>query len=448
MLKRMVYACLLLWCLPGAAQQQGVAQVKTTPVGPGWANNTVNVTVFRKNSLVTYGDTQFVAYYNAEGFVMLGKRKTGSDHWLLKQTPYRGHVNDAHNVISIMADGEGYLHMAWDHHNNPLHYCRSIAPGSLELTPEMPMTGQQENKVSYPEFYQLKDGGLLFLYRDGGSGQGNLVMNTYHTATRQWTQLQRNLIDGQNERNAYWQACVDAAGGIHISWVWRESPDVASNHDMCYMVSKDGGISWQRSTGEVYTLPVTAATAERACSIPQKSELINQTSMFADAAGHPYIASYWCDSGTAVPQYHLVYHSGKQWKVHNLGFRTTPFSLSGAGTKQIPVSRPQIIAWTKRTALAAALLFRDEERGSKVSAAVCEDLGKGKWYVQDLTDSSTGSWEPTYDTELWKSKKIVNLFVQRAVQVDGEGKADVPPQPVQVVEWKPAGTGSAAPTGR
>lgn len=91
--------------------------------------------------------------------------------------------------------------------------------------------------------------------------------------------MQNNLIDGQNKRNAYWQTCIDEKGTIHVSWVWRETPDVSSNHDMCYACSKDGGITWQKSTGEKYTLPITAATAEYAVRIPQKSELINQTSM-------------------------------------------------------------------------------------------------------------------------------------------------------------------------
>ena len=55
----------------------------------------------------------------------------------------------------------------------------------------------------------------------------------------------------------------------------------------------------------------------------------------------------------------------------------------------------------------------------------------------DLAAVDLGSWEPTYDTELWKEKRLMNLFVQKVVQVDSEGKADIPPQPVQVLEWKP-----------
>jgi hypothetical protein len=220
--------------------------------------------------------------------------------------------------------------------------------------------------------------------------------------------------------------------------VWRESPDVATNHDLCYARSKDGGVTWEKSSGEKYSLPITASSAEIAQAIPQKSELINQTSMFADAAGNPYIASYWRDSGSTIPQYHLVYKTGNHWQTNNLGFRTTAFSLSGAGTKRIPVSRPQIIAMQEGNKLAAALIFRDEERRNYVSIATCADLENAKWQLQDLYQNSVGSWEPTYDTELWKSKRLLHLFVQKVEQVDAEGQSKTPPQMVKVLEWKPS----------
>ena len=53
----------------------------------------------------------------------------------------------------------------FDHHGHPLNYCRSIAPGSLELGDKMPMTGVDEGNVTYPEFYPLSGGDLLFVYR-------------------------------------------------------------------------------------------------------------------------------------------------------------------------------------------------------------------------------------------------------------------------------------------
>jgi hypothetical protein len=299
------------------------------------------------------------------------------------------------------------------------------------------MTGKQENKVTYPEFYRMPNGNLIFLYRDGESGNGSLVVNQYDIKTKTWRQLQSNLIDGEGQRNAYWQACVDTKGWIHISWVWRETPDVASNHDLCYAFSKDGGVTWQKTNGEIYKLPITASNAEYAFHIPQQSELINQTSMFADSDGHPYIATYWREEGATIPQYHLVYKTNNGWKKEVLDFRKTSFSLSGAGTKRIPISRPQIIAWKIKNHLSAALIFRDEERGNRVSATITSDLGKSKWSIMDLTHTSVGSWEPTYDTELWKDKNLLHLFVQNVEQADAEGQSKLPPQMVEVLEWDP-----------
>jgi hypothetical protein len=423
-------------CSFSFAQKKGITVSDLSTVGEGWANNSVNVAVFRKNSLVTNGNTQYIAFYDKDKFVVVGKRTLPSGKWQLQRTPFTGNANDAHNVISIMTDGDGYLHMAWDHHNNKLHYAKSVAPGALEFSVQTGMTGIQEDKVSYPEFYRLQNGDLLFFYRDGGSGNGNLLINTYSTKNKEWKNLQQNLIDGEGRRNAYWQACTDEQGGIHISWVWRESPDVASNHDLCYAVSKDGGTTWQKSTGEKYKLPITASTAEVVSHIPQKSELINQTSMVADGSGNPYIASYWREANDSVPQYHVVFRTNGAWKTNTLAFRKTPFSLSGAGTKRIPIARPQIVAWQNRKRFSAALLFRDEERGSKISIAYCANLLKNKWVVKDLYQDNTGAWEPTYDTELWKTQHHLHLFVQKVEQVDGEGKADVKPEMVKVLECK------------
>ena len=410
--------------------------VKISTAGKGWAANSVNTVIFRHNSLTSYKSTQYIAYYDSAQRLVIGKRTLGSAKWTLHTTQYSGKATDAHNTISIIVDGKGCLHVSWDHHNNKLRYARSIMPGSILLTDELSMTGQKESKVTYPEFYRLPNGNLLFLYRDGGSGNGNLMLNHYDFQTEQWTQLQDGWINGEGKRSPYWQMAIDKAGTIHVSWVWRESPDVASNHDMCYARSKDGGHTWEKSTGEKYALPITEATAEYALRIPQNSELINSTSMSTDDEGHPYIATYWRDSGSAIPQYHLIYNDGQQWKTQQISKRTTPFSLSGSGTKRIPMSRPQFVVTNKKGAVQGLLVFRDAERSEKVSIAISADITKGNWQVKDLTETAVGLWEPSYDKQIWQSKGELHLFVERVEQGDGETSRAIPPQPVQVLEYK------------
>lgn len=427
--KGLAAAAFAALCIPAAQ----AAEVRQSTIGPGWANNSVNVTVFRKNSLVTHDGVQYAAYYDAARYVVLAKRRLGASEWTVQRSQYQGKAEDAHNGISIMADGQGYLHVAWDHHDNPLRYARSSEPGGLTLGAQQAMLGRDEQAVSYPEFYRLPDGDLLFLYRDGGSGRGSLVMNRYRQAGARWERLQDKLIDGEGQRNAYWQAHADRQGVLHLSWVWRASPDVASNHDLAYARSRDGGKSWERSDGKPYQLPVTAASAEYALRIPQRSDLINQTSMAADNSGRPYIATYWRDAGSAVPQYRVVFHTGQRWETRTLPLHKTAFSLSGGGTKRIPMARPQLLLAEQ----GGLLVFRDEERGSKVSVAVIKDFQSFQWSVRDLSDAPVGAWEPTFDSELWKERGILSLFVQNVAQVDAEGIAQRPAEPVRVLDWEP-----------
>ncbi|UCH15437.1 MAG: BNR repeat-containing protein, partial [Bacteroidales bacterium] len=410
---------------------------QTSYIGLGWAKNSVNTAVFRKNSVVSGGVFQYAAYYNSAYHVVLAKRKIGEDSWIVREAPYTGNVTDAHCSISIMVDNDGYLHMAWNHHNSELKYCKGRQPGSLELGPTMSMIRTLENDVTYPEFFRLPGGDLIFMYRHGVSGSGNLVINKYILADKQWVRLHDVLIDGENQRNAYWQSFVDSKGTIHVSWVWRETWDVATNHDLCYARSTDGGVTWEKSDGEKYIIPITAATAEYACIIPQRSELINQTSMYADSNGNPYIATYWTPEGSDVPQYHMVYLDSTGWKTKQISNRRTAFSLSGGGTKKIPISRPQILVDDSNDLIKAYLIYRDEERDSKVSVNVSNDLSSDEWLVYDLTDFPVDSWEPSYDTELWKNSSKLNIFVQRSGQGDAEGLEDLPPQPVYIIEMSP-----------
>lgn len=432
-----IYGTIICCCLGwgGVSCQQKKPSV--SEIGQAWASNSVNSVIFRKNSLASYEDTQYAAYYDTGQYLVLAKRALGTKNWEIKRTPFKGNTADAHNSISIAVDGEGYLHVAWDHHNTTLRYSRSAIPGSLELMAEMPMTGEHESKVTYPEFYALPSGDLLFLYRSGESGNGNLVMKCYSVDTQSWSLLQDRLIDGEGQRNAYWQACVDARGTIHISWVWRETWDVATNHDLSYARSSDGGLTWQNSKGEKYSLPITIDNAEVAWQIPESSELINQTSMTTDLNGNPIIASYWKEESNEAPQYHIIFKEGSSWQSTQVSNRQSSFSLSGGGTKKIPISRPQVLYRSVYGQPQVVLVYRDEERDSKVSLAINRDFPKGVWKVEDLTDTGVGSWEPSYDTELWKKAGRLSLFVQKVTQVDGEGLAENRPEMVYALDWNP-----------
>lgn len=421
----------------GQAQNISELRPKIIEISEGWARTSVNATIFRKNSLVSHQKHQYAAWYDSTGHVMVARRNRNEDRWEAKRTKMEGNVSDAHNVISIMVDGDGYLHLAWDHHDSPLNYCRSTAPGELEFTDRLPMTGSlEEDGVTYPEFYKLPDGNLLFAYRYGASGEGNLVLNEYDVRSQKWSRIHDSVIDGGGERNAYWQMCVDKSGSIHLSWVWRETWDVATNHDLCYARSDDGGKTWRTSQGKKLSIPVNADNAEYALKIPQGHELINQTSMTTDDAGQPYIASYWRAEDSEVPQFFVVYLEDQQWKVSQVTERQTPFSLSGGGSRRIPVSRPQILFSQNNRAI--HVIFRDREKNNRICMASAA-ADRMEWKLQKVPGVPVGQWEPSFDTELWKNHGRLHLFVQEVGQGEGnENPEDMEPTTVKVQEFDEA----------
>ncbi len=409
-----------------------LSQGRLVPVGLGYSSTSVNTAIFRTNAIVTADSTQYIAYYDGEGYVTLGKRTLGSDHWDLQRTSYRGHVEDGHNVISLAIDGDGYLHVAFDHHGSALHYCRGVAPGALELSPLQPMVGVDEGDVTYPEFYRLPSGDLLFVYRSGSSGDGNMVMNYYDSATQQWSRRQSCLLSGEQQRNAYWQMYVDRRGVVYLSWCWRETWLVETNHDLCFAVSYDAGQTWQTSYGERYALPITASTAEYAWHIPQGSELMNQTSMCADEQGRVYIATYWCTDDSGIPQYRLVWHDGHTWQMTPVSQRQTPFSLAGGGTKRVPIARPRVLAQGD----AVWLITRDSEYDDVVMTYHTNALSRGTWDVECLTTFPVDAWEPMVDLPLWLDTGAIHLFVERTRQGDGEVIIPAEPEMVYVLEME------------
>ena len=425
MKRTLIISFILLLSVYAVAQQ-------LVKVGDGYSCTSVNTTIFRNNSIVTHNNHQFISFYDAEGWLTIGKRKVGSQKWEIARSQYKGNVRDAHNVISMMIDGKGYIHISFDHHGNKLNYCRSVKPESLILGDKEAMIGDNENDVTYPEFYKLPCGDLLFAYRSGASGRGNLVLNRYILKEKRWVRVQDVLIDGENKRNAYWQLYVDKSGIIHISWVWRETWMVETNHDMCYARSKDGGKSWEKSDGSKYQLPINAANAEYAWQIPQNHELINQTSMSADSKGNPYIATYWRDSNDSIPQFRMIWNENGKWHCDIVGKRVTPFSLKGGGTKMIPISRPRMVVDGNRV----FYIFRDAERGSKASLAFKKNIHskEEEWKVIDITDFSLNAWEPSYDSELWKKSRKLHIFIQETKQGDGERTIESDPTDVYVLE--------------
>jgi len=219
--------------------------------------------------LLTNGNRQYIAYYNANRKMVVGQRNLNEEKFSLHIMPatYResnGGTStvlgwDSHNSVTMAIDKDGFIHLSGNMHANPLTYFRSKKPGDIStLEQVMHMVGPNEERCTYPHFIHTREGELLFHYRDGGSGNGNEIYNIYSCDSKNWSRLlDTPLTDGQGLMNAYQsQPTLLADNWYHVYWVWRDTPDCSTNHDLSYMKSPDLK-QWYNAFGEPVALPAT-----------------------------------------------------------------------------------------------------------------------------------------------------------------------------------------------
>jgi hypothetical protein len=82
----------------------------------------------------------------------------------------------------------------------------------------------------------------------------------------------------------------DPDGRFHMVWVWRDTPDCASNHDLSYARSDDL-VRWTDSAGSPLALPITVETGEIIDRVPPGGGLLNvNRELGFDNAGRPVVS--------------------------------------------------------------------------------------------------------------------------------------------------------------
>lgn len=217
-----------------------------------WAANTVSF------DLHTIGERQFVAYYDRDRMMTVASRELGSQTWQKMALPNRLRW-DSHNYVTLGIDERGHIHVSGNMHVDPLVYFRSAKPWDvMSLTEVEGMVGEDESRVTYPKFFNDKDGRLQFSYRSGGSGDGNILVNRFLVEEGRWERtLDEPLFVGigtDGTRNAYHKFVRDLSGNFHYLWIWRDTPQVETSHQICYATTPDL-IHWENAFGQPLDLP-------------------------------------------------------------------------------------------------------------------------------------------------------------------------------------------------
>jgi len=296
--------------------------------------------------LLTHEDKQFVAYFNNQRRLIAGVRDLGESRFTLSELPSQSEKPptrktsstvqgwDSHNYVTMAVDKEGYLHLAGNMHGTPLTYFRSEIPYDPATLKQTDMTGQRENRCTYPKFMESPEGDLLFHYRDGSSGNGVEIYNVYSVETRQWKRfLDEPLLDGLGKCNAYQNGPILGPDGwYHLLWVWRETPDAATNKDLSYARSKDLE-NWETASGKELPLPITLDHKETMVDpIPPGGGIINGChKMGFDARNRLIVAYHKHDENGDTQAYAARFMDGA-WKIRPISDWEGTHIFKGGGS--------------------------------------------------------------------------------------------------------------------
>lgn len=232
----------------------------------------------------TTDDThQYVAYYDYHHQLSVAMRTKTNNLWsdfaIVKLDSFVGY--DGHNYIHMIVDNDGCLHLCANMHCDSLNYWYFTHPYSLENYVKVPMTGCNEDSVTYPFFIRLQDGRVMFAYRDGVSGCGNHYVN--FLCNGKWT-THRLIFNGKDsDMSAYccgmigdFNGCIynSYSGYYELFFAWRETGDPSTTCKLCYVRTEDF-LNFKNLSDVSVALPISPSADVEIDSVPHGGGLVN-----------------------------------------------------------------------------------------------------------------------------------------------------------------------------
>ena len=390
---------------------------------------------FQQDALVTYNGFQYTVYYNSTRNVCISRRKLPYGQWKEVIIPFKNTEDDAHDVISMgICKNDGTIHLAYDHHNTTLQYCRSAIGLANDTTMSWNISNFGPNTsqmvayvtvpdVTYPRFINKPDGDLLFECRYKLSGDGDSYLREYSGAKHTWSLIGRYVqgMDSNPNACAYINRMdYDVFGKLHVSWCWRDNYDGQSNHDIFYGYSEDHGRTWKDNTGKTVAttekINPTDSRASGSCmrqgigslkieTIPYNKGYINQETQTCDSKGRVHIVnsymndgtdSNWASSRKKAVLHHRYRDSTGVWH-HNL--------IKKNGVNVNSYCRVQVITGANDDAFVIA-------NGAEIYAATSAS-GYSDWHLLSDIDANRFCSEPQIDQLAIKKGVLSFVYLGR-----------------------------------
>ena len=405
--------------------------------------NFINGKSYQRMPIETYKGWQYVTYYDPQRHVCIGRRKLPDGIWeLIQFKDYLFEGNDNHNVTVLgISQGDGTIHLAFDHHGEPLNY-RVSKPGVATDPDNMQWNaslfsdvrdwlkqGEQLSNVTYPRFVPTPQGGLLLVSRNGASRDGKITFAEYNPDRGSWSsrwEVTNNkglYVFGDKEcdrRNAYLNGVHygEASKRLHMSWNWREKY-LGIMHNLNYAYSDDNGRNWFNSAGQQIGNPGRLISINSpglvVWEITPDQGLDNQEGQYVDALDRPHICLWHLLNGITSkdrdPAKSAYYHYWRDetgiWRQNEI------FSPVGGGDDK-QRNRPKIISTPGHDLIA---IFNNKARIVLVRATV-----ENKYRDWNVIHVEEGPWdgEPLPDLGRWREERILSVYMQKEPSKSGE----------------------------
>ncbi len=238
-------------------------------------------------------DMTYVSWINAAGQIQLRARDNARGAWggvvtiddLASSFGIEG--RDDHNAPSLLALADGRIMIFYAVHDIPNNLFAKVmtAPGDVSAWSDRIRISSVEPAASfnYPQAKLLSDGTIvLFVRRGSWAGATEAILRSTDGG-HSWS-TPTTLIRFGQDIGIY--AVIDAHGSrFDLAWSRRAGNGRPTN--IYFARSLDGGVTWQKMSGQRYALPITRAASEVVYSSPDPTYVWDVTGA---VAGSPRVA--------------------------------------------------------------------------------------------------------------------------------------------------------------
>ncbi|MGW2515131.1 BNR repeat-containing protein [Streptomyces scopuliridis] len=424
----------------------------------GAFGTTFNGQTYQNEALTSLNGWQYATYVNHEGRVCAARRRLPDGAW--QRIVFGDYVidhNDVHNVPVIgICPADATIHLAFDHHNSPLHYRVSqpdtAASGEtvewsealFSATTSELVDGVKLTELTYPHFVTTPGGNLQMYYRLGMSGDGNTHVAEYRPGEGGWRTLGeflsgRGQFVDSDSRSAYHNGFdFDAVGRLHTTWVWRESINLHSNHDLQYAYSEDGGHTWCNGDGtrigvtgqEPMNLESLGVTA---WPIAYGWGMMNQLTQTVDDRGRVHVVM-WQQPPTAPARsvdmstwryIHYWRDEHGEWHQQQLPcFGRKPTVLAHGGNLVLVFTKPADPDYHGRGKGGPGT----DHQGGPLYVFIASSENRWTTWREVYRSGDNFVGEPRVDTHRWRESSVLSVYAQQAPVERGV------PSPLHVID--------------